>query len=394
MTQRFMLLIIVGLVAVVFNIIIMANQQVEDQQVEDQLDAIILLIKDAKGDIKRISASLEDATRTKEKELSDKTAQLQDKDKLLATKEEELTDVTAQLATKKEDLTDAKAQLATKEKELTDARAQLATKEKELAKATFQLHSRDEVLDVKEKELATTKKKLDKNDRELALLECRGFLISKFNFRQLAKKAKELQMPKSIPCLHAGKYRIENLCSYKVFTNCDMETDGGGWIVIQRKNYNITFYHRWYDYEYGFGDLDGEFWYGLHNIHTLTTTDQTELRIELGEGETPSIVWTYKRFHVSGPETGYELTVSQGSGEGDNYDSITFPGEHAQFHTFDRDTKNNCAKKIGGGWWYNEVDKTCSKLSNLNGVHYPRVSMKICPNSCSDKTCRKGWFGQ
>ena len=41
------------------------------------------------------------------------------------------------------------------------------------------------------------------------------------------------------------------------------------------------------DYVNGFGDLEGEFWYGLENIHCLTTQEDVELRIELGNDSTP-----------------------------------------------------------------------------------------------------------
>ena len=50
-----------------------------------------------------------------------------------------------------------------------------------------------------------------------------------------------------------------------------METDKGGWIVIQRRvpNGTVNFYRGWKDYEKGFGDLDSEFWYGLRNIYLM-----------------------------------------------------------------------------------------------------------------------------
>ena len=64
-----------------------------------------------------------------------------------------------------------------------------------------------------------------------------------------------------------------------------MSSDGGKWIVIQRRiNDSVDFYLNWTDYVNGFGDLEGEFWYGLENIHCLTTRENVELRIELGNG--------------------------------------------------------------------------------------------------------------
>ena len=76
-----------------------------------------------------------------------------------------------------------------------------------------------------------------------------------------------------------GLYEIKDLCSgdrafnyAKMHVRCDMETDGGGRIVIQRRITNriVNFYKNWEDYENEFGDLDGEFWIGLGNIHELT----------------------------------------------------------------------------------------------------------------------------
>ena len=96
-----------------------------------------------------------------------------------------------------------------------------------------------------------------------------------------------------------------------------METDGGGWLVIQRRiNGSVDFYRNWADYVSGFGDLEGEFRYGLENIHCLTTREDVELRIEVGNETTPSIVWTYQLFRVGGAETNYVLTIGEGQGTG------------------------------------------------------------------------------
>ena len=54
-------------------------------------------------------------------------------------------------------------------------------------------------------------------------------------------------------------------------------------VVIQRRlpNGTVNFTRDWNDYENGFGDLNGEFWYGLRNIHALTTQNDVELRIDM-----------------------------------------------------------------------------------------------------------------
>ena len=188
--------------------------------------------------------------------------------------------------------------------------------------------------------------------------------------------------------------------SVQLYARCDMESAGGSWLVIQRRiNGSVDFYRGWNDYVNGFGDLEGEFWYGLEKIHCLTTRDDMELRIELGNGTTPSIVWTYQLFRVGGANTNYQLTIGQGMGVGGTNDAMAYHNG-AAFTTRDRDhdsNSRNCAQTYSGAWWY----KTCYE-SNLNGQygyrfadeyrlawydgghkHYTNVQMKIRPKACS-----------
>jgi len=95
-----------------------------------------------------------------------------------------------------------------------------------------------------------------------------------------------------------------------------METDRGGWIVIQRRvpNGSVNFYRQWKDYEDGFGDLDSEFWYGLQNLHCLTTQQNVELRIDLQDERGNKVSWVYQQFSVDGPDQKYRLHIGQGTG--------------------------------------------------------------------------------
>ena len=154
-----------------------------------------------------------------------------------------------------------------------------------------------------------------------------------------------------------------------------METDGGKWLVIQRRiNGSVDFYRNWTDYVHGFGDLEGEFWYGLENIHCFTTREDVELRIEVGNETTPSIVWTYQLFRVSGAATEYILTTGEGQGTG-SPDNMA-PQDGRRFSTRDHDNdawSRNCAAVYGGAWWYN----ACFS-SNLNGKYtYSRSQNKV-----------------
>ena len=158
---------------------------------------------------------------------------------------------------------------------------------------------------------------------------------------------------------------------------CDFE-DGGGWLVILRRKADVqqqvSFSHTWDDYERGFGDLNTEFWYGLRNIHCLTSREEVELQIELRQDDGTGEVWTYGYFVVDGPENNYTLHIGQAEGPSDGYDSMAYHNG-MQFTTTDRDNDKrefpaakNCANLYGGnGWWYN----SCFN-SHLTGRHSPR----------------------
>ena len=63
---------------------------------------------------------------------------------------------------------------------------------------------------------------------------------------------------------------------------CDLTTDGGGWIVIQRnkRDSKVNFYMNWADYQKGFGELNTEFWNGLEEMHYLLQIGQWEMRVD------------------------------------------------------------------------------------------------------------------
>jgi len=54
---------------------------------------------------------------------------------------------------------------------------------------------------------------------------------------------------------------------------CDITTDDGGWIVVQRnrKNSQLSFNKNWREYEDGFGDLNNDFWAGLKLMKYFNT---------------------------------------------------------------------------------------------------------------------------
>ena len=139
--------------------------------------------------------------------------------------------------------------------------------------------------------------------------------------------------------------------------------------MIQRRlpNGTVNFTRDWADYENGFGDLNGEFWYGLRNIHALTTQDEVELHIDMVREEDGSEhSWTYQTFRVVGASDNYRLTIGDREGESSVYDAMALHNGQ-QFSTYNNDNdrySESCSFKYQGGWWYNSC-----YTANLNGPH-------------------------
>ncbi|XP_005171322.1 tenascin-N isoform X2 [Danio rerio] len=165
--------------------------------------------------------------------------------------------------------------------------------------------------------------------------------------------------------MESGVYTIyvNNNRSRTMQVYCDMKTDGGGWIVFQRRNTGkVDFMKKWRDYMKGFGELTEEFWLGLDKIHELTNTPtQYEARFDLGSGSDRKYA-VYDNFKVAPSKQKFKLTI--GSYKGNAGDAMTYH-QGAPFSTVDSDNDialGNCALTHQGAWWY----KNCH-LANLNG---------------------------
>ncbi|XP_035829471.1 ficolin-1-like [Aplysia californica] len=158
-----------------------------------------------------------------------------------------------------------------------------------------------------------------------------------------------------------GPRPVVNLSSGLKVT-CDTLTDGGGWIVIQRRaSADVDFYRGWSDYKEGFGDLAGNFWLGLENIHRLTSLARYELRFDFTyKGN--SYFASYKNFRLSGETEKYKIHLSEFSGNASN-DMARHNGSAFSTKDSDNDSSEiNCATTYHGAWWYEK----CHSV-NLNG---------------------------
>ena len=133
-----------------------------------------------------------------------------------------------------------------------------------------------------------------------------------------------------------------------------METDGGGWTVfLRRQDGSVDFNRNWFDYEKGFGSLNGEFWLGLSKIHRLTPDGKNTLRVDLGDFENDTAYAQYMKFNIHDANSEYSIILDNYTGTAGNaldYHNIM------QFSTRDEDhdTRNdhNCAEEAQAGWWF------------------------------------------
>uniref|UniRef100_A0A3Q3X288 Uncharacterized protein n=1 Tax=Mola mola TaxID=94237 RepID=A0A3Q3X288_MOLML len=156
---------------------------------------------------------------------------------------------------------------------------------------------------------------------------------------------------------------INNDRSKPIEVYCDMDVDGGGWVVLQRRTTGkLDFLKRWRQYVAGFGNMTEEFWIGLEKIYELTNTPtQYELRFDLGLGSERTYA-VYDNFKIAPAKQKFKLTIGTYSGTAG--DAMTYH-QGRPWTTIDSDNDialSNCALTHRGAWWY----KNCH-LANLNG---------------------------
>ncbi|RUS72712.1 hypothetical protein EGW08_019523 [Elysia chlorotica] len=110
---------------------------------------------------------------------------------------------------------------------------------------------------------------------------------------------------------------------------CDTQTDGGGWIVFQRRDSGTLDFDRpWSEYRNGFGDLNSEFWLGNEALHWLTKDYKYEMQADIRTMDGREMYNVYGSFRVDSDKP---------------------------FSTKDRDNDNhedNCASSGMGGFWF------------------------------------------
>ncbi|NXT62240.1 FIBB protein, partial [Chaetops frenatus] len=206
---------------------------------------------------------------------------------------------------------------------------------------------------------------------------------------------------------------------YRVY--CDMETDNGGWTLIQnRQDGSVNFGRGWDQYRKGFGnvaknggknycDTPGEYWLGNDKISQLTKIGPTEVLIEMEDWNGDKVSAHYGGFTIQNEGNKYQLSVSNYKGtagnalmegasqlHGENRTMTIHNGMY--FSTYDRDNdgwstldpRKQCSKEDGGGWWYNRCHS-----ANPNGRYYwgGTYSWDIAKHGTDDGVVWMNWKG-
>ena len=177
---------------------------------------------------------------------------------------------------------------------------------------------------------------------------------------------------------------------------CNMTTDNGGWIVIQRnrKYSRLSFDKNWREYEEGFGDLNKDFWAGLELVHTLTQRGQWEMRVDYQKNDKTWSYLHYNQFSVGSASEEYPLTFGGFTGVGTDQFTVPNTGGTGNLNGMKFSTPNNdndkrgsnCAASYKSGWWYSNcywININMQPPRGNNGLgNYLFTEMKVRPKDC------------
>ena len=171
--------------------------------------------------------------------------------------------------------------------------------------------------------------------------------------------------------------------------SCDQETDGGGWIMYQRRvDGSVNFTRNWEEYKYGFGDHGDnttELWLGNEHVYQLVHINGStvwELRIEADafDGTSCWLVASGFRMNRENNDRRYALdwdNVTESAARlANDWNShklkpfVTFD-EYGRYYdswsTLWYSRALTCITRYKGGWWFARINH-CNDIF-LNGQY-------------------------
>ncbi|KAL2100034.1 hypothetical protein ACEWY4_004428 [Coilia grayii] len=145
--------------------------------------------------------------------------------------------------------------------------------------------------------------------------------------------------------INSGVYPI---CPFRTSVDayCDMQTDAGGWTVIQRRMDGTVNVFRLFLMPCYLSVLLLYLVHGLQNLFLLTAHKKYELRVDMEDFDGKKLFAKYSSFFVGSEGDGYRLS---------------------KFSTLDKEqdpSGSKCAKERLGAFWYNGCH-----YANPNGVY-------------------------
>ena len=166
-----------------------------------------------------------------------------------------------------------------------------------------------------------------------------------------------------------GVYEIVITGKQRLRVFCNMEEDGGGWIVFQRRfNGNVVFDRTWDEYKEGFGDVSGEHWLGNKWLNILTKRETYDYYVLATSFQGNQVRKKMFGVTVENEALKYRIQFEQEGPDGPRYGMQRMNG--MMFSSIDQDNDlydTSCSSQSGGrgGWWY----RSCF-VTNMNGRYY------------------------